>query len=110
MRDIRLGVTGREGMKAEKDELRVCRRCLTREMADSEEIYHSLMAYIENLDVDIRTPGEAYEARLDVCRRCDMLLQGMCRKCGCYVELRAAVRGNVCPDERWGGECEEKDE
>ncbi len=95
-------------MKSEREGLRVCRRCLTEELADSEEIFRSLRAYIENLDVDIRTPEDAYRARLELCKRCDMLLQGMCRKCGCYVELRAAVRGNACPDELWGGECEGK--
>lgn len=106
--DIRRNDTGRKGMKSEREELRVCRRCLTRELTDAQEIFQSMRDYIENLDVDIRTPEEAYEARLAVCKACDMLLQGMCRKCGCYVELRAAVRGNACPDELWGGEDEER--
>ena len=30
-----------------------------------------------------------------------MLLSGMCRACGCFVELRAAIAANRCPYEKW---------
>ena len=88
-------------MAQEADGVRQCRRCLTREMAGGEEYFHSLWEYIENLDVDIRTSKPLYEDRLAVCRECEMLLEGMCRSCGCYVELRAAVEKNGCPREKW---------
>lgn len=88
-------------MEQETKDLRRCRRCLTRDMAGQEETFRSLHEYIANLDSDIRTEEILYEKRLSVCRECDMLLQGMCRKCGCYVELRAAIGTNVCPDKRW---------
>lgn len=88
-------------MEQETKDLRLCRRCLTRDMAGQEEYFRSLHEYIANLDSDIRTEEILYEKRLSVCRECDMLLQGMCRKCGCYVELRAAIGTNVCPDKRW---------
>lgn len=81
--------------------LRVCRRCLTRELAGQEEVYHTIREYIDNLDSDIKAGRELYEGRLEVCRECEMLLQGMCRSCGCYVELRAAVGKNVCPRKKW---------
>lgn len=84
--------------------LRSCRRCLLREMADQDEYFRSLQVYIENMDPNIRTEEGLYEERLAVCRECDMLLQGMCRKCGCYVELRAAVKNNVCPQGKWQDE------
>lgn len=81
--------------------MRVCRRCLTREMADGEEAFKSLRAYIENLDSDVRAEEEQYEQRLAVCKECDFLLAGMCRSCGCYVELRAAMKKNACPRKMW---------
>lgn len=85
----------------DEDTLRLCRRCLTRDMVGEEETFHSLREYIENLSLDIKATAEVYEERLSVCKMCDMLLSGMCRKCGCYVELRAAVKKNACPDRRW---------
>ena len=29
---------------------------------------------------------------------CDNLINGMCKICGCFVEMRAAVKKNYCPD------------
>ncbi len=81
--------------------MRVCRRCLTRELAGQEEVYHTIREYIDNLDSDIKAGRELYKGRLEICRECEMLLQGMCRSCGCYVELRAAVGKNVCPRKKW---------
>lgn len=88
-------------MDGETEKRQVCRRCLTRDMIGQEEYFRSLREYIENLDVDIKAPEPLYESRLEVCRECEFLLEGMCRSCGCYVELRAAVAGNACPRERW---------
>lgn len=83
------------------EDKRICRRCLTRELYGQEEYFHSMHEYIENLDLDIKTADTDYELRLSKCKECDWLLQGMCRTCGCYVELRAAVKGNTCPNHRW---------
>ena len=80
---------------------RYCRKCLTRDMLDKEEYFRSLREYIENLDVDIKASEPLYEERLAVCRECELLLEGMCRSCGCYVELRAAVENNYCPWKKW---------
>lgn len=80
---------------------RVCKRCLTREMAGSEVYFENLYAYIAGLDDGIKADGTLYEKRLGVCRECDLLFQGMCRACGCYVELRAAVARNECPYKKW---------
>ena len=42
--------------------------------------------------------GEAFFQRLrEICMSCDRLLAGMCRICGCYVELRASLKRNACP-------------
>lgn len=57
--------------------------------------------YIENLDPDIKTEASLYEERLAVCKECERLADGMCRGCGCFVEMRAAVTKNACPYEKW---------
>ena len=88
-------------MEQKEESRRLCRRCLIRDMADQGEYFRTLREHIENLDVDVKAPDELYEERLRVCRECDLLLEGMCRSCGCYVELRAAVRKNACPRKKW---------
>ena len=85
----------------EGEKLRICKKCLTRDMIGQEEYFRSLREYIENLDIDIRASQSLYEDRLSVCEKCELLLEGMCRSCGCYVELRAAVTKNVCPRKKW---------
>ena len=45
-----------------------------------------------------RADEALYRERLDACRKCDRLLSGVCMKCGCYVEFRAAYRRMKCPD------------
>lgn len=88
-------------MEQREDNLRSCRRCLTRELADQNKVYQTIREYIDNLDPDIKAGQESYEERLAVCRECELLLQGMCRSCGCYVELRAAMAKNTCPRKKW---------
>lgn len=81
---------------------RLCRKCLQEEMPDA-EYYKNMYTYIKNIDEHIKTPAGAYEQRLEVCKTCESLLNGMCRICGCFVELRAAINKNYCPDanRRW---------
>lgn len=88
-------------MEQEDRKLRLCRKCLIRDMEGQEEYFRSLREYIDNLDLDIKACVPLYEDRLNICRECDMLLEGMCCRCGCYVELRAAVTKNHCPGEKW---------
>ena len=90
---------------------RYCRKCLLREMNQT-EFFENLQTYIRGLDKDLKVCDEIYEARLSRCRECDHLLEGMCRICGCYVELRAVMKKNICPmvHPRWTAYEEEKDE
>ncbi len=88
-------------MEQREEKLRFCRKCLTRELAGQEETYRTIRQYIDNLDPDAKADGKVYEERLEICRECEMLLQGMCRSCGCYVELRAAMKKNSCPRKKW---------
>lgn len=60
-----------------------------------------LHRYIEGLDKDLKAAREIYEGRLRACKACDYLEAGTCQACGCYVELRAAVRKNRCPYKKW---------
>lgn len=68
-----------------------------------EQYQQKLENYIARLDPDIRTEQKNYETRLKMCGKCKNLINGMCRVCGCYVELRAAIKGQSCPDtyKRW---------
>lgn len=75
---------------------RFCRKCLTREMGEK-EYFRTLHEYIANLDEDLKVSGAVYEQRLAQCKGCEKLMQGMCRVCGCYVELRAVMKKNRCP-------------
>lgn len=88
--------TGTEGTS-----YRICKKCLLREMQEKAEAFESMQAYIENIDPDNKASAELYEERLNICKECEMLLEAMCRSCGCYVELRAAVAKNYCPRKHW---------
>ena len=88
-------------MEQETGNRRYCRKCLTRDMIGQEEYFRSLREYIANLDPDIKASEPLYEDRLAVCKECDMLLDGMCRSCECYEELRAVIEKNICPREKW---------
>ena len=91
---------GDAGMEQNGQVRRVCRRCLTADM-DEKEYFENLHAYIANLDEDLKVDQPLYEKRLSACKECDLLADGMCRACGCYVELRAAMWKNACPYEKW---------
>lgn len=77
--------------------LRVCRKCLIRE-ENQAEYFSRLDQYIAGLDEDDRVSQEEYERRLLLCGNCPRLMNGMCRLCGCFVELRAALKVRKCPD------------
>lgn len=80
---------------------RFCKKCLTRDMIDKNAYFRTLQELIDNINEEVKTPSEEYERRLSVCTDCDKLYDGMCRACGCYVELRAAKTSNKCPYELW---------
>lgn len=84
----------------ETGQRRVCRKCLTRDM-DQKEYFENLHTYIANLDEDLKAGEPLYERRLSLCQSCDLLYDGMCRACGCYVELRAVIEKNRCPYDKW---------
>ena len=81
-------------------EKKPCLKCLLKEM-DEEAYMQKLHRYIEQLDSDVKTAQKIYEQRLEICKGCDYLEAGTCLACGCYVELRAAVKKNKCPYTKW---------
>ena len=74
-----------------------CKRCLLLESAEG-AMLESIKERVEKLSPEERVSQELYEERLDQCKLCDNLISGMCLKCGCYVEFRAAFKDKRCPD------------
>ncbi|SFS05174.1 DUF6171 family protein [Anaeromicropila populeti] len=75
---------------------RVCKKCLIRDMSE-EEYFSNMYTYLANLDEEIKANQEIYEERLNICKDCDNLINGLCKICGCFVEMRAAILKNYCP-------------
>ena len=71
-------------------------RCLLKDAGEA-EMAASIAEYVARLDDTVRTPEDDYRARLTLCQDCPELLSGTCRLCGCYVETRAAKKGQQCP-------------
>ena len=70
-------------------------------MMDKDEYFASLHAMIAEVTGDERADDVLYEERLKTCTECEKLYDGLCGACGCYVELRAVIRNNRCPYEKW---------
>lgn len=79
------------------EEWRFCKKCLVRDL-DESELFQTIKDYVDRLDESIKVSSEEYEERLKKCTACNRLLSGTCAVCGCYVEMRAAVKRNYCPD------------
>ena len=77
----------------------VCRKCLLAE-TDLQEVLGSVREYVESLPPDKKADDKEYARRLEICKGCGNLADGMCVKCGCYVEARAAKINADCPDEK----------
>ncbi len=80
--------------------MRICKKCLIRDLEEKSS-YENMFTYIKQLDEEIKVCEKTYEKRLAYCRDCEALINGICKYCGCFVEMRAAVIKNVCPVNRW---------
>lgn len=76
-----------------------CKRCLLHKTAEK-DILESIKERIDKLPKNEKADSELYSKRLSECQNCDNLISGVCMKCGCYVEFRAAFKKNKCPDVR----------
>jgi len=79
----------------------ICRRCLLADMESERPLYRLLQEWRAAIVPEERADAETCRGRLACCRSCNELADGLCRQCGCYVELRAAKKRNVCPLGRW---------
>ena len=80
-----------------------CKRCLLLESAEG-GMLESIKEKIDKLPPDEICESEVYNERLKKCKSCDNLISGVCMKCGCYVEFRAAFKKQKCPnvsDRKW---------
>lgn len=73
-----------------------CRKCLL-EDTDETSLYEKIRRTVEQMDPDVRAEESQYRERLSRCLQCEKLLAGMCRVCGCFVEVRAANKNSYCP-------------
>lgn len=80
---------------------RECKKCLLLESAEG-DMLKLINEKIEKLSSEERTSQDVYEKRLEYCVACEHLISGMCLKCGCYVEFRAAFKNQKCPDTSGG--------
>lgn len=74
-----------------------CKKCLLLE-AGERAVYRTVSEYLDNLDHSLKISNAEYKKRLGFCKKCDFLISGMCLKCGCYVEIRAALKDKDCAD------------
>ena len=81
----------------------ICKKCLLLE-AGEKAAYKTVTDYLDTLDDELKADKALCDKRLALCRACDYLIAGMCRQCGCYVEIRAALKDKSCPnfdDRKW---------
>lgn len=73
-----------------------CKRCLLKQLGGP-DYFATIYDYIAALPDEIKTQSTEYDRRLAICLDCDCLINGMCRLCGCFVEVRAAKKHQSCP-------------
>jgi len=80
-----------------------CRRCLLSEDSGNKALAQLVTEYLAAIPQEQKVEEDIYTLRLHECKMCDYLLSGMCRVCGCYVEVRAVRHFLHCPDTpaRW---------
>lgn len=79
-----------------------CTLCLLKGLSDRQ--YERLIeGYIEKMDPELRVSDEILEKRVQICRACKYIQNGMCRLCGCFIALRTIKKENRCADspEKW---------
>ncbi|MCQ2476359.1 MAG: DUF6171 family protein [Clostridia bacterium] len=66
-----------------------------------QDIFADIQSRIERIPQDQKTDSNEYHLRLVACGECEYLIDGVCLKCGCYPEFRAAFSKNRCPNKKW---------
>ena len=77
-----------------------CTRCLLKDY--SKEVYDKLIVEgLKALPPEDLTTEDVTSGRLEICLNCEKINQGTCLACGCYVEIRAALKAGKCPYKKW---------
>jgi len=77
-----------------------CTRCLLKDY--SKEVYEKLIVEgLKALPSEDLADEEVTSQRLSACKDCEKINQGTCLACGCYVEIRAALKAGKCPYSKW---------
>jgi len=67
-----------------------------------EEAYKEMIsAHVDIIKEADRSDDALNQSRLNICRECEKLNAGTCISCGCYVEIRAALKRSKCPNKKW---------
>lgn len=74
-----------------------CKKCLLLQAGENVK-HQEIIDYLNTIPDSDKVSDEAYKNRLAECLSCDYLISGMCRKCGCYVEIRARLKNQSCPN------------
>lgn len=79
-----------------------CGKCLLSQF-DSEKFVSAIAEYISVIPSHKKVSDEEYKRRLDICLTCDLLRDGICGECGCFVEVRAVKKEKSCPhpEHKW---------
>lgn len=61
----------------------------------------AVLDYIKNPET---VDNETYESRLKTCDTCEYRVNRRCTVCGCFIEEKAKLASQHCPDIRWDGD------
>ena len=75
--------------------MKPCRKCLLSE-TDETAFFKHVQEYVDSIPPEQKAPQKEYKRRLELCKACNHLTNGMCALCGCYVEVRAAKAEQHC--------------
>tara|TARA_R110002020_G_scaffold115102_7_gene264751 strand:- start:434 stop:814 length:381 start_codon:yes stop_codon:yes gene_type:complete len=54
----------------------------------------------------LKTSNKVYNERIDICKGCKFFRKSVsqCKKCGCFMKIKAAIAFTRCPVGKWGRE------
>lgn len=74
-----------------------CKKCLLLQAGENVK-HQEIVDYLLTIPADEKVSDDEYSHRIAKCLDCQWLISGMCRKCGCYVEIRARMKNQNCPN------------
>lgn len=69
--------------------------------AASKNTFSSILNTFDTMNITTTTSIKA--ERLQICQMCDMFESGIdrCKECGCFMQVKAAIKHARCPLNRW---------